>query len=341
MNPELLMTRCLELASLGFPAVMPNPAVGCVIVHNDKIIGEGYHTRYGSAHAEVNAINSVLNKELLKEATLYVNLEPCNHYGKTPPCTELIIKEGIRKVVIAASDPNPTVKGGGAAALREAGIEVITGILENEAKDLNKRFYTFHAKYRPWILLKWAQTADKFIAGINGKTVSISNDYTRLLVHKWRTEEQAILVGTHTAMNDNPYLTARDWPGKNPLRVVIDRKLILPRSLHIFDNSTDTWVLNEIREDMTGKTRYLKLSFGNNLLDSLMAKLAENGVQSIMAEGGSITLQHFIGAGLWDEARVITSPKKLGSGIKAPSMDLNPESEQWIEGDRVQIFRNL
>ncbi|HRS53852.1 MAG TPA: bifunctional diaminohydroxyphosphoribosylaminopyrimidine deaminase/5-amino-6-(5-phosphoribosylamino)uracil reductase RibD, partial [Bacteroidales bacterium] len=251
MEDALYIRRCFDLARLGMGKVAPNPMVGCVIVNGNKIIGEGYHQEYGGYHAEVNAINSVIDKDLLKTAVLYVNLEPCAHYGKTPPCTDLIISSQIPKVVISNVDPFEKVAGKGINKLRAAGISVIVGVLKQDGKELNKRFFTFCEQKRPYIILKWAQSLDGFIdkernsnEKLKGPTW-ITGDFFKKVVHKWRAEEQAIMVGTNTAINDNPKLTVREVPGKNPLRIVIDRVLKLPHNLNLFDSSTPTLVLTE------------------------------------------------------------------------------------------------
>jgi diaminohydroxyphosphoribosylaminopyrimidine deaminase/5-amino-6-(5-phosphoribosylamino)uracil reductase len=340
MTIKQYMHRCLELAALGFPAVMPNPAVGCVIVYGDKIIGEGFHLAFGGPHAEVNAIESVKDKSLLEKATVYVNLEPCSHHGKTPPCADLLIKHKVKKVVVAISDPNPLVAGQGIEKLKKAGIEVVVGTLKDEASELNKRFLTYHQKKRPYIILKWAQTQDGFIAVEKGNSKWISNEASRMLVHKWRSEEQAILVGTNTAKTDNPQLTTRNWPGKDPLRIVIDSELTLPKNLHLFDHIVPTIVFNSKIDAEEPNLSYVKIDFGKNLIFEMLDKLYELKIQSVLIEGGAFTLHQFIDQKLWDEARVFTGQKNFGKGIAAPKFNAKPISKSLIKGDLLQVFRN-
>jgi diaminohydroxyphosphoribosylaminopyrimidine deaminase / 5-amino-6-(5-phosphoribosylamino)uracil reductase len=340
MTADQYMQRCLELASLGFPSVMPNPAVGCVIVFDDQIIGEGFHQVFGGSHAEVNALESVKDKSLLAKSTVYVSLEPCSHHGKTPPCADLLIKSKVKKVVVPITDPNPLVAGQGIAKLKNAGIEVVLGLLQKEAEELNKRFLTYYQKQRPYIILKWAQTTDGFIADQKGNSKWISNDASRLLVHKWRSEEQAILVGTNTAKTDNPQLTTRDWPGNNPLRIVIDQDLTLPKKLHLFDHKVPTIVFNSKKNSDEENLSYVQIDFGKNMPEELLRVLYEQKIQSLIVEGGSNTLQKFIDSNLWDEARVFTGEKNFGKGIAAPELNSTPISTQRIKGDLLQIFRS-
>lgn len=320
---EKYMRRCIELAALGKRDVAPNPMVGCVLVHKDKITGEGYHHAFGKAHAEVNAINSVNDKRVLKDCTLYVNLEPCSHYGKTPPCADLIIQSGIKKVVTGCRDPNEEVNGKGIRKLKENGVEVIENILENECRFMNRRFITFHKKKRPYIILKWAQSSDGFIAPLNTrsrKPFQISSKLSQTLVHRWRSEEQAIMVGTNTARNDNPQLNVRLWKGKNPVRIVIDKDLKLPASLNLFNGKQETLVFSEKKKNRKGRTEFIQVSFGNNLLNAIMENLFNRSIQSVIVEGGALLLQSFINRNLWDEARVFTSPLLLNNGVHAPSL---------------------
>jgi diaminohydroxyphosphoribosylaminopyrimidine deaminase / 5-amino-6-(5-phosphoribosylamino)uracil reductase len=317
------MRRCLDLAGVGLGNVAPNPMVGCVIVHEGKIIGEGHHQVFGGPHAEVNAIASVRNPALLAQSSLYVNLEPCSHHGKTPPCTELILRHGIKKVYIGTRDPNSLVAGKGIEALQAAGCRIKTGILESDCRTLNKRFFAYHEKHRPYIILKWAQTSDGFIdvrrtAGKAARPTWITSERLRMLVHKWRSEEPAIMAGTNTALLDNPRLNVRDWSGKQPLRVVIDRRLRLPQSLHLFDNSQPTIVFNESKSDETGPIRFVRLDFSQPPLPGLLEHLYGLGVQSVFVEGGRQLIQSFIDAGLWDEARVFCGPQFFGRGVPAP-----------------------
>ncbi len=326
ISDEIVLKRAIELAKLGAGKVSPNPMVGAVIVLNDKIIGEGYHEKYGEAHAEVNAINSVLEKydnatELLKKATLYVTLEPCSHFGKTPPCSDLIILYQIPKVVIGCLDPFEAVNGKGAEKLRNAGIEVSTGVLEKECIDLNKRFFTRVSKQRPYIILKWAQTANAFFAPEDGSQKWISGKETKLLTHKWRTEEDCVLVGKRTAEIDNPQLNVRFADGRNPKRAVIDRDLKLSRDLNLFDNSIETFVFNATKTDIEGNIKFIGIEdFDYFLPQYLLYQLYLQDVQSLIIEGGVKTLQLFIDAGLWDEARIFISPDLWESGIKSPEI---------------------
>lgn len=338
------MQRCLQLAQLGAGSVMPNPMVGAVLVHNHMIIGEGYHQQYGQAHAEVNCINNVkeADKHLINQSTLYVSLEPCNHFGKTPPCTDLISKHQIPEVVIACTDPFEKVNGSGIKKLQAAGIKVIEGILKEEAAELNKRFFIFHKKQRSYIILKWAQSSNLKIANENFGAVKISNEITNRLVHKWRSEEAAILVGTNTALHDNPALTTRLWPGKNPVRIVIDRQLKLPAHLQLFDGSTATIVINTIKQAENTNTFFYKIAEEENLLTALMNLLYHQQLSSLIVEGGALLLQSFIDAGLWDEARIITSNELIiDDGIAAPFLKNNKliRTEQLLS-DAIQVYTN-
>jgi len=331
------MQRALELATLGAGQVSPNPLVGCVIVNNGKIIGEGWHKKYGEAHAEVNAINSVPDKNLLTGATLYVSLEPCSHFGKTPPCADLIAQYKFNKVVICNADPNPLVAGKGIKKIKEAGILVEQGILNEKGRELNKRFFTYMEKQRPYILLKWAQTADDFIARENYDSKWISNDISRLLVHKWRAEEDAILVGANTALHDNPQLNARYWTGRNPVRIVIDRGLRLNKDLHLFDDSQPTLCYNELEELQDGAVTYIKTSD----IPSIITDLYKRKIQSVLIEGGAKLLNLVIASGLWDEARIVTSNKPFNKGIKAPAMPDGLVSEKHsIRDDEWVVIKN-
>jgi diaminohydroxyphosphoribosylaminopyrimidine deaminase/5-amino-6-(5-phosphoribosylamino)uracil reductase len=317
------MQRCLQLAQLGAGNVAPNPMVGAVLVYQDRIIGEGYHQQYGQAHAEVNCINSVLasNHSLIQKSTLYVSLEPCAHYGKTPPCADLIIRNKIPLVVIGCRDSYVEVDGKGIQKLEQVGIEVITEVLEKEALELNKRFFTFHTQQRPYIILKWAQSTDHIIANANYSAIKISNDITNRLVHKWRSEEAAILVGTNTALHDNPALTNRLWNGNNPTRLVIDKQLRLPATSHLFDGATKTVVFNFLRDEEKESILFYKLSEEENIIPGLLDALYKLKIQSVLVEGGMQLLQSFINAGCWDEARIITNESLIvGDGIDAPRL---------------------
>lgn len=331
------MLRALELAELGRGNVSPNPMVGCVIVHDDRIIGEGYHKQYGGPHAEPNAINSVKDVALLKEATVYVTLEPCAHFGKTPPCAHLLLEKQVKKVVIAAVDSNPLVGGKGIQILKEAGIEVITGVLDRQARIQNKRFFTVMERKRPYIVLKWAQTRDGFVAKPDYDSKWISNAYSRQLVHKWRAEEDAIMVGTKTAHFDNPKLNVRDWTGKDPLRIVLDKQLTLDPNLALFDQSIPTICYNLVSDEEKENLLYVKLPRDFGLKD-ILEDLYQRKVQSLIVEGGSYLLQKFIQHELWDEARVFTGQVQFGNGIPAPKLHLIPSETVDIIGDKLEIF---
>jgi diaminohydroxyphosphoribosylaminopyrimidine deaminase/5-amino-6-(5-phosphoribosylamino)uracil reductase len=338
------MRRCLQLAALAAGNVAPNPMVGAVLVHDNKIIGEGYHQQYGQAHAEVNCINSVPAqlRHLIKESTLYVSLEPCTHFGKTPPCTDLIIKEKIPRVVIACRDSFEKVNGSGITKLKDAAVHVITGVLENEALELNKRFFCFHKKQRPYIILKWAQSANLKIAHADHSTAKISNDWTNRLVHKWRAEESAIMVGTRTALHDNPSLTTRLWPGNNPVRVVIDKYLNLPQDLYLFDNAVQTIILNTARQDEDGNNNYYKVGEDEDLLAVILSILRQRNLVSLIVEGGTTLLQSFIDAGCWDEARVITNKElEIKDGIPGPVLRNNILSKkEQVLSDEICYYIN-
>lgn len=318
---EQYMSRCIQLAKLAEGNVAPNPMVGAILVHDNKIIGEGFHKKYGEAHAEVNCINNVIDqqKNLIAKSTLYVSLEPCSHYGKTPPCADLIIQKNIPKVVIGCRDIFKEVAGKGIQKLNDAGIETIVGVLEKECSELNKRFFAFNQKQRPYVILKWAQSANGKI-GKKGQRILISNDYTNRLVHKWRSEEAAILIGTNTAQEDNPSLTTRLWQGKNPVRIIIDKKLRLSSSLSLFNGETPTMIYNLFKESTGNNIAHIKLG-SEKFIDELLQSLFEMNIQSVTVEGGSKTLQSFIDENLWDEARVITNEELIiENGIAAPEM---------------------
>ena len=318
---QLFMQRALQLARLCGGAVSPNPMVGCVIVHDEKIIGEGWHKEYGEAHAEVNAINSVLDKSLLSESEVYVTLEPCSHFGKTPPCADLLIKQQIKKVYICNKDSNPLVGGKGIEKLRQAGIEVETGLLEKEGRELNKRFFTFIEEKRPYIILKWAETADGFMAKPNYEAVQISNLLSRRFVHKMRSQEDAIMVGTNTARYDNPKLDTRFWTGKNAIRVVIDKQVTLPQNFHLFDNSQTTICFNYVTDKQTDHTIFIKIPQNVSSEQFIIKELYQRKIQSVIIEGGAILLQSFIDLALCDEAVILKTKKVLGEGITAPKID--------------------
>ena len=319
-NDEKYMARCIQIARNGLTNTPTNPMVGAVIVHNNMIIGEGYHIKYGEPHAEVNAISSVKNEQLLKESTIYVSLEPCSHYGKTPPCADLIIEKGIRKVVIGCKDPFPLVAGRGIEKLKNAGIEVITGVLENECKELIKRFIVFNREKRPYIILKWAQSADGFIdiKRKGGLPVILSTPLTGMLSHKYRAESSGIMVGKNTARLDNPSLTTRNWFGNNPTRIVIDSNLDLDSSLNIYDNKVKTIIINSIKDGLEGNITFSKVNFNKNIIPEVLEILYKEKIQSVIIEGGSLLLQSFIDYNCWDEAFIELSPIKLEDGVKAP-----------------------
>jgi diaminohydroxyphosphoribosylaminopyrimidine deaminase/5-amino-6-(5-phosphoribosylamino)uracil reductase len=343
MQAERYMMRCLELAGKGAGHVAPNPMVGAVIVINDTIIGEGYHKAYGGPHAEVNAINSVKEGSLLKDATLHVNLEPCSHYGKTPPCTVLIIEKGIRHVVVGASDPNALVNGQGVDLLRKAGCRVETNILHEECLKLNRFYYTFHTQKRPYIILKWAQTTDGFIspAGEGERPIYwITGEPERMLVHKWRSEIQGIMAGTGTLLADNPQLTVRSWPGKSPLRIIADRRARLPQMLHVFNDDADTILFTTQPGTDREHLRHVGLSSQQAPLTEILGHLFDAGIQSLLVEGGRMLLESFIAAGLWDEARVFTGTLTLAAGTKAPFLPLSPRETLSLANSRLDIYYN-
>lgn len=336
------ISRCLELAQKGSGNVAPNPMVGSVLVYNDKIIGEGFHQVYGEYHAEVNAINQCIekgNEYLLEKSVLYVNLEPCSHSGKTPPCTDLIIKYKIPKVVIGMKDPFPEVNGKGIKKLEDAGINVVSGILEKECREVNHRFITFHILKRPYIVLKFAETADHFIAPIQNKNNKISNEFTDILVHKWRSEESAILIGTKTAGIDNPFLTVRKWSGKNPIRIVLDKNLRLPEQLHLFDQSVSTLVFNSIKNEKGMNIEFIKIDFDDHVISKILSTLYERKILSVLIEGGRNVLSQFIEKKLWDEARIITSDKLFMDGIRSPEIQGREISKTNATGDNIVILR--
>ena len=337
------MQRCFQLAQLGFGNVSPNPMVGAVIVHNGKIIGEGFHQKFGEAHAEVNAVNSVKDSSLLKESTIFVSLEPCAHHGKTPPCADLLVKHQFKKVVISCKDTFTEVSGKGIQRLQEAGIEVEVGVLEKEGRSLNKRFFTFHEQKRPYIILKWAQTKD----GLMDKKRSpnetgihwITQPSTKQLVHKWRSEESAILVGKNTAINDNPSLTVRNWTGSNPLRILLDSNLEVPVSAKLLDNFTKTIIFNTLKSEINTNNQYVQLESLSP--QSILNTLYNFKIQSIIIEGGFQTLNSFISENLWDEARVLTGDVEFQDGVLAPKLgDQYLISRSKVGSDRLEIFEN-
>lgn len=329
---EKFINRCIEISKFGIRAAMPNPSVGAVVVCNDIIIGEGYTSKYGGNHAEVNAINSVIDKSLLSKSTIYVSLEPCSHFGKTPPCADLIIDSNIPNIIIGCLDTNEKVAGNGVKKLRDAGRNVIVGILEKECMASNKRFFSFHEKKRPYIILKWAESQDSYISPITKiekKPFWITNEISRQLLHKWRTEEHAILVGTQTVLDDNPQLTARDWVGQNPIRIVLNLNNRIPESSLVFDNAAETLMITKDNINPT-----------NNLAQEICNFLYQKNIQSVIIEGGQKTLQTFIDANLWNEARIFKSKNIFENGTKAPLLIGNLIDKKTILDDELMIFRN-
>lgn len=342
---EKHMQRCLELAKKGLGFVSPNPMVGCVIVYEDKIIGEGYHRKYGQAHAEVNAINSVENKSLLSKSTIYVSLEPCAHIGKTPACANLIVENNIPRIIIGSIDPYFQVAGKGIEILKTAQKEIITGVLEKQCIDLNKRFYTFHQNKRPYIILKWAETKDGFIDFIRTayektKAFWITNKECKILVHKWRTEEDAFLVGTNTVLLDNPELTSRLWKGKNPKRISIDKNLKLPKDSHIFNNQAETIIFNSVKNQKNENINYVKIDFSENIIPQILENLYDLNIASLVIEGGTQTLQSFIDLNLWDEARVFVGNHIFKNGVKAPNFNKTQNKTETIGNSILKWFYN-
>ncbi len=351
---EIFMARCLELARCGEGSVSPNPMVGAVVVHDGKIIGEGYHIKHGQAHAEVNAIAAVKDKSLLPESTIYVNLEPCSHFGKTPPCADLIKDMRIPRVVVASTDPNPLVAGRGVDTLRKAGRDVTVGVLEQEALELNRRFYTFHTQKRPYIILKWAQTLDGYIDAIRKEgdpiaPIWITNELSRRLVHKWRSDEQAIMVGTNTVEKDNPKLNVRDWSGSSPLRVVLDRKLRLPASSSVYDGSVPTLVFmgnnasaSQRKPELQSipELELLTIDFAKSIEQQVLTELYQRGVLSVIVEGGAALINNFVRKNLWDESRIFVGNTFFGDGVKAPNLTGELYSYDEIGDSKLFTYRN-
>lgn len=330
------MQRCLQLAQKGLGKVSPNPMVGCVIVHGDKIIGEGYHKAYGGPHAEPEAMASLVDKSLLRESTVYVSLEPCAHYGKTPPCAPLLVESGVRKVVIGALDPYHQVDGRGVQILKQGGVEVITGVLQKECEEINKRFITYHVRKRPYIILKWAETSDGFIAGEGRRQISGKAAQTRL--HQWRTEEDAFMVGTNTLLNDNPQLNSRNWPGKNPTRIAIDMQLKSGgMQLHFHDGSQDTIILNGIRNGTEGNVQFTRIV--DNSPQSIIEAIYNKRIQSVVIEGGARLLNSFIQQGYYDEVRVLRSKRLLwGKGEKVPALPALTSISEDLDDDELILY---
>lgn len=347
---EKFMRRCFQLATKGAGYTDPNPMVGAVIVHKNKIIGEGWHRRYGEAHAEVNAINTVKNLDLFIDSTLYVSLEPCSHFGKTPPCAALIIEKKIPRVVIAMKDPNPKVSGRGIGMLRDAGVEVEVGVLHDEAEELNRMFVVNQKYNRPYVILKWAQSADGFIDRIRGfndkdiPPVQLSNEITQSVVHKFRTRVNGIMVGTHTAMKDQPRLTARKWFGKNPTRIVLDRSAKLSAANSIFDNLANVVVFTESCEYPIKKPHVAieEIDFNEQLLLNMLKKLYKRGIFSLLVEGGSILLSDFIGKNIWDESVIETTTKRIKNGVKSPKIEgLEVNSGNYLDSRQIHLKNKI
>lgn len=340
---ETYMQRCLDLAKKGIGLVAPNPMVGAVLVYEGRILSEGYHAVFGGPHAEVDCLQRVREEDrpLIPHSTLYVSLEPCDHFGKTPPCTELISNSGIPRVVIGAKDISDKVNGKGVQKLKDRGVEVIEGCLESAATEMNRRFFAFHLMKRPYVILKWAQSADGFIGRV-GETVKISNQHTDEMVHQWRSEEAAILVGTKTALTDDPALTVRLCSGKNPLRILLDMQLRVPVPSKIFNGEAPTWVFNVKESSVTEMYTRILLSQKEDVLQQVMCQLHQRNVLSVIIEGGAQTIQSFIDAGIWDEARIITNLNLfLGNGIAAPEIPSIPIfHEERLQNDSIRFFRN-
>jgi diaminohydroxyphosphoribosylaminopyrimidine deaminase/5-amino-6-(5-phosphoribosylamino)uracil reductase len=336
----MFMHRAIELARNGAGLVSPNPMVGCVITKNDRIIGEGWHRKFGGKHAEVNAIESVKDQSSLANAEMYVTLEPCTHYGKTPPCADLIIEKKIQKIFISVTDPNPVVKGKGISRLKNSGIEVNTGLAISEASELNKRYITALVKNRPYIILKWAQTRDGFIARENYDSKWVSNELSRQMVHQWRTEEDAVLAGFNTIKTDNPKLNVRDWTGRNPVRVVIDKKAELGPGLNVFDKSQKTLIYNIVKDQCESNLEYIKVPEAN-FINEILSNLVKAGIHSLIVEGGGSTHGEFIDSDLWDESRIFVSDVLFNKGIRAAQLKnqvlLNKTK---IKNDSLYIYRN-
>ena len=342
------MFRCIELARLGMGEVAPNPMVGAVIVHEEKIIGEGFHRQLGGPHAEVIAIGSVVRKELLRDATMYVSLEPCAHFGKTPPCCDLIIANHIPRVVVGSVDLFAKVAGKGIESMRDAGIEVEVGVLEKECLELNRRFFTFHQQKRPYVILKWAQTLDGYLdvdrsyPELYGKPTWISNELSRRIVHRQRTEEAAILIGTNTVMKDNPSLTVREWSGKQPVRLVLDRQNRLPDHLHVKDGQVPTVIFTEQSVSSATNLEYVKVDFHGDLIAQILEFLYKRELQSVVVEGGQRLLQSFIDQEAWDEAYVYIGHFWFGKGVRAPQFNYQPRESEMLNDTQLQCFyRNI
>lgn len=345
-SDEKYISRCIQLAKNALGKTYPNPMVGCVIVHDGKIIGEGFHLKAGEPHAEVNAINSVEDKGLLPKSTIYVSLEPCSHYGKTPPCSDLIIHHNIKNVVIGTQDPFAKVNGLGIKKLLSAGCNLKVGVCEQDCFELNKRFFTFHEKQRPYIILKWAESHDGFLSpytydNFDSKApVWLSNSYSKQLVHQWRAEEEAILVGTHTALMDNPELSVRQSSGKNPVRILIDKNLRVSSTYKIFNKASKTIVFTQKEKENQDHISYCKVDFSSNIVPQILKELYKRDIQSLIVEGGQYTLQSFINAQLWDEARVFDVPVQFKGGTAAPQFSFKAENTLKMKDNTLSFFYN-
>ena len=341
----------LELAQKGFPNTRPNPMVGAVLVYDRKVIAQGYHHGFGLPHAEIEAFNDAYSKgvsdELIAQSTLYVTLEPCCHFGKTPPCVDAIIKSGVKKVVVATQDPNPKVAGNGIQKLKQANVEVITGCLENQARKLNQRFFTFHEKKRPFVILKWAQTSDGYIARSDYSSKWISSELSRQLAHQWRDQEMAIMIGTNTAVHDNPKLTARVPNGRNPTRIILDRTQRVPTSFFVFDESAPVVIYNEQEDHSKNLLSLVKINFDDCVIQTILSDLCLRGIQSVIVEGGAKLLNSFLSAQLWDEARIFTGQEKFLKGIMAPKLPValgktGYELQKFqLGGDLLEVFNRF
>ncbi|HEY4966845.1 MAG TPA: bifunctional diaminohydroxyphosphoribosylaminopyrimidine deaminase/5-amino-6-(5-phosphoribosylamino)uracil reductase RibD [Puia sp.] len=344
ISHEFFMQRCLQLADLGAGYTAPNPLVGAILVHQGRIIGEGYHQQYGEAHAEVNCLNDVQpdDRPLIPFSTMYVSLEPCCHFGKTPPCSDLILREQIPRVVIGCRDPFPMVAGKGIEKLQAGGVQVIFPLLENQSLEKNRRFITFHEKKRPYVVLKWAESANHKIAHSGGGHFRISNDWSNRLVHKWRAEEAGILIGTNTAFLDNPELTARLWPGKNPVRIVLDQNLRLPQNLKLFDGTVNTIVLNGHKDSLSANLVFKKMLPEEHVSVSILASLYDMNILSVLVEGGRVLLQSFIKAGNWDEIRIITNEEmNIPAGLSSPEFnDAKFIRSETFGSDTIRYYKN-
>lgn len=341
---NLYMQRCLQLANIAGGFAAPNPMVGALLVCDNKIIGEGYHRRYGQPHAEPNSIHSVKDKSLLSHSTLYVNLEPCSHFGKTPPCANLIVDSGIPRVVIGTFDPNPKVAGRGVKILEQAGIEVIVGVLENECRELNRRFFIYQEQRRPFVLLKWAQTSDGYLDRIRTDNeqlpLSISNKITSQLTHKMRSENQSILVSTNTVLLDNPSLTVRNWSGKNPVRIALDRQGRIPAGYNLLNGKNQTFIFTEHPHENAHNLEYIPHVFDENALRKMFDIIYKKGIHSVLVEGGSKLLQSIISAGMWDEAHIEVSEQNLCKGVVAPVLPVLPVVSDEVQGHAWLHFKN-